>query len=618
MCGIAGFYHRDKDYEKDGTYYRSILIAIHKKLCRRGPDDAGIFLKGQCGLAHSRLSIIDLSGGHQPMVRKQGERTCAIVYNGELYNAEELRLDLQKRGWQFETTCDTEVILLGFMEYGEKIAAMLNGIFAFAVWDGREDMVYLFRDPMGVKPLFYMKKGDELIFASEPKGILAHPSVRAELDREGLNEVFGIGPARSTGCGVFRGMKEVCPGEFLTYGRKRALQRKAYWKLESRPHTDSYEKTIETVSELVQDSIRRQMVSDVPICTFLSGGVDSSLVSAVCAAELRKQGKRLTTFSFDFVDNSKNFKANAFQPSQDRPYVEKMVEYLESEHHFLECDNAHQIDMLYDSVKAHDLPAMADVDSSMLYFCSLVSLSRKVTLTGECADEIFGGYPWFHKKECFEAETFPWTMDLSPRKELLADDFLDYLRMDEYVKESYQHSIAETPRCEEDSQQEARRREISWLNLRWFMQTLLNRMDRTSMYSGLEARVPFADTRIVQYVWNVPWEMKAKDGVVKNLLRQSGKGFLPDEVLFRRKSPYPKTYDPRYENLLKEKMRKILEDSKAPVLQFLNKEKVETFLARTSDYGKPWYGQLMAGPQMLAYLIQINAWMKRYEIKVRG
>ncbi len=512
--------------------------------------------------------------------------------------------------------CDTEVILLGFMEYGVEIASKLNGIFAFAILDQRNDTLYLFRDPIGVKPLFYMKKDHELIFGSEIKAILAHPSVNAELDREGLNEIFGIGPARSTGCGVLKGMKEVCPGEYITYGKKRALQRKVYWKLESFPHTDSYEKTVETVAELVQDSIRRQMVSDVPICTFLSGGVDSSLVSAVCAAELKKQGKQLTTFSFDFVDNQKNFKANAFQPSQDRPYVEKMVQYIGSDHHFLECDNTHQLTMLYDSVKAHDLPAMADVDSSMLYFCSQVSKSHKVTLTGECADEIFGGYPWFHRQECFQAQTFPWTMDLSPRKELLSDEFLEYLRMDEYVRESYQHSIAQTPRCEEDSPQEARRREISWLNLRWFMQTLLNRMDRTSMYSGLEARVPFADPRIVQYVWNVPWEMKAKDGVVKNLLRQSGRGLLPEEVLFRRKSPYPKTYDPRYENLLKDKIREMLAHEDAPVLQFLDRNKVEAFLARPSDYGKPWYGQLMAGPQLLAYLLQINAWMELYQITV--
>lgn len=616
MCGIAGFYHREKDYEVYGTQYRSILANMHQKLWHRGPDDSGIYLAKHCGLSHSRLSIIDISGGHQPMVRTEGGRTCSIVYNGELYNGEELRTLLKKRGWKFTTTCDTEIILLGFMEFGAEFVKKLNGIFAIAVFDSAQETLHLFRDPMGVKPLFYTEVNGEFIFASEIKGILAHPSVKAEIDRNGLNEIFGIGPARSVGCGILKGVHEVCPGEYLICSRQLPLQRNIYWKLESYPHTDSYEKTIETVSNFVRDSIQRQMVSDVPICTFLSGGVDSSLVSAVCAAELKKQGKRLATFSFDFVDNQKNFKANAFQPSQDRPYVEKMVSYIDSDHTFLECDNQNQIAMLYDSVKAHDLPAMADVDSSMLYFCSLVSKKYKVTLTGECADEIFGGYPWFHKEECLKAEMFPWTMDLSPRKELLSDEFLDYLKMDDYVLERYHQSVAETPRCEEDSPREARRREISYLNIRWFMQTLLNRMDRTSMYHGLEARVPFADTRIVQYVWNVPWEMKARQGVVKNLLREAGRGLLPEEVLFRRKSPYPKTYDPLYENLLKSMVRETILDGNSPVLQFVDKKKVERFLGQSSDYGKPWYGQLMAGPQMLAYLLQIDEWMKRYQIKV--
>ncbi len=616
MCGIAGFYHREKDYGENESYYRTLLTGMHQELWRRGPDDAGIYLAKHCGFSHSRLSIIDISGGHQPMVRTAGGKTCSIVYNGELYNGKELRKMLQNRGWTFGTSCDTEVILLGFMEFGPECVKQLNGIFAFGLYDSSLEALYLFRDSAGVKPLFYTICDGELIFASELKGLLAHPAVKPEIDRKGLNEIFGIGPARSPGCGVLKHIFEVCPGEMLACTRAGELQKSLYWRLESHPHEDSYEKTLETVSFLVQDSIRRQMVSDVPICTFLSGGVDSSLVSAVCAAELKKHGKRLATFSFDFVDNQKNFKANAFQPSQDRPYVEKMAAYIGSDHTFLECDNKHQIAMLYDSVKAHDLPAMADVDSSMLYFCSQVSKKYKVTLTGECADEIFGGYPWFHKQECLEAEMFPWTMDLSPRKELLSEDFLDYLKMDEYVLDCYHQSVEETPRWEGDSQEERRRREISWLNLRWFMQTLLNRMDRTSMYSGLEARVPFADTRIIQYVWNVPWEWKARDGVVKHLLRESGRGLLPEEVLFRRKSPYPKTYDPRYENLLKDMVREIILDGDSPVLQFVDVRKVEQFLNRSSDYGKPWYGQLMAGPQMLAYLLQVDEWMKRYQIQV--
>ena len=616
MCGIAGFYHKEKDYKSYGMQYRSILTSMHRALWRRGPDDAGIFLSKRCGLSHSRLSIIDISGGHQPMVRTVGERTCSIVYNGELYNAAELRDALEKRGWKFQTACDTEVILLGFMEYGPKFVKQLNGIFAFAIYDSQKEALCLFRDPMGVKPLFYMECQGELIFASEIKGILAHPAAEAKVGREGLNEIFGIGPARSVGCGVFCGIREVCPGEWLSYSRHKPLERHVYWKLESHPHADSYEKTVETVSGLVQDAIRRQMVSDVPICTFLSGGVDSSLVSAVCAAELKKKGRQLATFSFDFVDNQKNFKANDFQPSQDRPFVEKMVAHIGSSHTYLECGNEKQAEMLYDSVKAHDLPAMADVDASMLYFCSLVSKDYKVTLTGECADEIFGGYPWFHKEACFRADTFPWTMDLSPRKELLSEEFLEYLDMDGYVQERYRQSVAETPRWEGDSPEEARRREISYLNLKWFMQTLLNRMDRASMYSGLEARVPFADTRIVQYVWNVPWEMKAKDKMVKSLLREAGRGLLPEEVLFRRKSPYPKTYDPHYEELLKRMVQERILDGSAPVLQFLDKKKVEQFLSKSSDYGRPWYGQLMAGPQMLAYLLQVNAWMEQYRVQV--
>lgn len=616
MCGIAGFYHKEEDYRERAEYYRSLLTAMHRVLWHRGPDDEGIYLSNHCGLAHSRLSVIDIDGGHQPMIRSKDSRTCGIVYNGELYNTEELRQMLKVRGCQFTTNSDTEVILNGFMEMGPEFVKKMNGIFAFAVWDSMRQKLYLFRDPVGVKPLFYTWCGEELIFASEIKGIFAHPKPEPEVDREGLNEIFGIGPARSSGCGVFKGVREVLPGAYLVCGKEGCREVK-YWELKSHPHEDSYERTVETVSGLVYDAVARQMVADVPICTFLSGGVDSSLVSSICAAELKKQGKRLTTFSFDFVDNDKNFKASDFQPSQDRPYVEKMAAYLDSEHHFLECSNGQQISLLRDSVKAHDLPAMADIDSSMLYFCSRVAKSHKVTLTGECADEIFGGYPWFHRKEVMETRAFPWTMDLAPRKQLLSDEFLEELKMDEYVAAAYEKSVAEVPVCEEDSPQEARRREISYLNLKWFMQTLLNRMDRTSMYCGLEARVPFADTRIVQYVWNVPWDMKAKDGVVKNLLRQAGRGRLPEEVLFRRKSPYPKTYDPHYENLLRGMFQEMIADSGAPVLQFLNKKKLKDFLETPSDYGKPWYGQLMAGPQMLAYLFQVNEWMKLYKVTIK-
>ncbi len=615
MCGISGFFHAKRDFTKERAKYQEILDSMNDRIRRRGPDDSGTFLSPHFGLAHVRLSIVDLVTGHQPMFKTVQGQTWGIVYNGELYNTDELRQELKSLGHTFETASDTEVILTSYLEYGPEFVTKLNGIFAIAIMDPVQDRLILYRDRAGVKPLFYTVAEETVVFSSELKGLLCFPGIKPRISKNGLNEIFSIGPARTSGTGVFEDVYEVLPGHYLICAPDHCRQ-DCYWKLESHPHEDSYEKTIETTAFLVEDSIRRQMVSDVPVCTFLSGGVDSSLVSSICAQELKKQNKRLTTFSFDFVGNKENFKANSFQPSQDRPYVEQMVSYLNSDHHFLECSTRAQAELLKDSVLAHDLPAMADVDSSMLYFCSQVSPLCKVALTGECADEIFGGYPWFHREECFKAHTFPWTMDLKARQVLLKDDFLGELHMEEYARRTYEASLAQTPALPGESPTEARRREISWLNLRWFMQTLLNRMDRTSMYSGLEARVPFADHRIIEYLWNVPWEMKAKDNVVKNLLRQAGRGMLPDEILFRRKSPYPKTYDKAYETLLAGKVRDILEDTSSPILQFIDREKTLRFLSSPSDYGKPWYGQLMAAPQMMAYVIQIDFWMRQYQVEV--
>ncbi len=615
MCGIAGFYSNKYNYLNQSQYFTDILNNMNKALFHRGPDEQDIHLSKHFGLAHTRLSIIDLENGGQPMMKKVYGYTYGIVYNGEIYNALEIRKDLEAHGWTFDTNCDTEVILLGYLQYGADIVNKLNGIFAFGIISEREDALYLFRDRAGVKPLYYTYQDSNIIFASELKGLFQFPNVNPQVDMDGLNEVFSIGPAKTYGKGVFKNIEEVLPGSYIRFSQngKRSV---TYWKLESHAHTDSYEETLEKTRFLVEDSIKRQMVSDVPICTFLSGGVDSSIVTAVCSKELKKQGKQMNTFSFDFKHNDKYFMANAFQPSQDRPYVDIMVDDVKSNHIYLECDSSIQADYLYKSVDSRDLPTMADVDSSLLYFCSLVKEYNKVVLTGECADEIFGGYPWFHKEEFFNKDTFPWTTNLEPRKTLLRDDFIDKLNMEEYVENAYRNSVNETPRLNSDSEEEARRREISYLNEKWFMQTLLDRMDRTSMYSGLEARVPFADHRILEYMWNVPWDMKSKDGEVKHILRESFRGYLPDEVLFRRKSPYPKTYDPGYERILIHKMIDVIEDPDSPINQFIDKKKVYQFMSSPSNYGKPWYGQLMAGPQLLAYMLQVNYWLEKYKVQI--
>lgn len=615
MCGIAGFFNPCADYKKEEPRWLDILNGMNHAQKRRGPDDEGTYLTSICALAHVRLEIIDLITGHQPIVRERQGRECAIVFNGEIYNMEELKAELLLEGATFKTTSDTEVILEGYMLHGKDYIKRLNGIFAIALWDSAPEKLFLFRDRLGIKPLFYTITGGTVVFSSEIKGLFAYPGMQPVLDRDGMCEVFALGPAKSYGKGVFKDVFEVLPGQSITLGRT-SCTKEFYWKLKSRPHKDSFEKTIEKTAWLVEDAVKKQMLSDIPICTFLSGGVDSSLVTAICAKELKKQGKVLNTFSFDFVDNNNYFKSNTFQPSQDRPFVEQMTAFAGTNHRFLECSNQEQLDCLFKAVDARDLPCMADVESSMLYFCSKVTDYNKVTLTGECADEIFGGYPWFHSKEAFRTDAFPWSMSMEPRQTLLDDNVIRELHMEEYARAAYEKTIQETPVLAGDTPEEKRRREIAYLNLRWFMVTLLDRMDRTSMYNGLEARVPLADYRIVEYIFNVPWQMKCPDGIVKGLLRYAGEGLLPKEILWRKKSPYPKTYDPAYEKLVGNRLKEILDDANAPIRPLLDIKKVDAFLNSPCNYGKPWYGQLMAGPQMLAYMLQVNYWLEKYHVRI--
>ena len=614
MCGIAGFYSCEDSIKEKQLYS---LLNMKQTLTHRGPDDDNIYLNDHIGLAHTRLSIIDISKGKQPMVKRIGDYSIVISYNGEIYNTKELRSQLSSYSLSWDTTSDTEVILNGYLAFGTEFFKELNGIFAFSIYDERIDTLYLVRDHLGIKPLFYQIYDSYFVFASEQKGIFAF-GITPKLDASSWAEVLGLGPARTPGHGVFANMKEVLPGQFLSITKDTSstpkIRSHIYWKLESHEHKDNYKETVDYVSFLVRDSIRRQMISDVPVCTFLSGGLDSSLVSAISQEYLLEQGKQLSTFSFDFVGNKENFKANSFQSSEDRPFVDIMVEHIHSYHHYLMCDSITQADYLYKAVDARDVPCMADIESSLLYFCSQVSNTHSVALTGECADEIFGGYPWFHRKELWKDDFFPWSYDMNMRKMCFDDSFLKEIDLDNYVINAYHNSLKETPTLASDTPLEKKRREISWLNIRWFMSTLLNRMDRTSMYSGLEARVPFADPRILEYVFSIPWEMKCYNGQTKSLLVEIGKSYLPNEVLYRKKSPYPKTYDPNYERLLSNRLLDELSDTNAPLNAIIDKKKLQTFLSSPSDYGRPWYGQLMASPQMIAYLLQINYWMKKYSL----
>lgn len=614
MCGIAGFCSFNADYIMQEGRWTDVLVKMRESLKRRGNDDCGEYLCRHTGLSQTRLSIRDIENGRQPIIRTVNDNTYIIVYNGEIYNTNELKAEL-KKDFEFATTSDTEVILYCFIKYGMECVNMLNGIFAFAIWDSAAESLYLFRDQSGVKPLFYSFCNDTLVFGSEIKALFEFPGIEPQLDINGMREVIGIGPARTAGNGVFKGIYEIKPAHYAVYSPN-GFKQKRYWQLESRCFEQSYKETLEQLRALIVDAVERQLVSDVPICSFLSGGVDSSIVTAIANNYLKQHSTTLNTFSFDFSENDTYFKSNSFQAERDRPYVDIMLKYHDLNHKYLECNESDLADYLYMAVDAKDIPGMADVDASLLYFCREVKKYNKVTLTGECADEIFGGYPWFHRKELFNSGTFPWTIDLQPRKQLLRDDFIHELDIDTYVSERYEESISQTPLLDGENEEQAARRRVSYLNLNWFMTTLLERMDRTSMYSGLEARVPFADYRIIEYVWNIPWEYKCRNGVVKGLLREACQDLLPPELINRKKSPYPKTYNPKYEKLLIERLLEVVFDNNSAIQPIIDKQKVLDFIHTPSDYGKPWFGQLMCGPQLMAYMLQINYWLDKFKLSI--
>lgn len=611
LCGIAGWI----DYSRDILNEDHIMQDMVKTLTRRGPDAEGFWLSTHALLGHRRLVVVDPEGGGQPMTCKRGDHNYVLVYNGELYNTEDIRRELQIKGHIFAGWSDTEVLLHAYIEWGEGCLDKLNGIFAFAVWDENYERLFLARDRIGVKPLFYSQKGASFMFASEIKALLEHPAVSRRINGEGLSEIFALGPARTPGHGIFSDISELRPGYCLTYDRN-GLRLKQYWSLQSGKHTDDFETTVSTVKALVLDSVKRQLVSDVPLCVLLSGGLDSSAISAI-AAEVYKaeRNERIRTFSIDYVDNDKNFKAGAFQPNADAPWVEIVSDYLGTEHMNILIDTPELVDALFPSVIARDLPGMTDIDSSLLVFSRQIKNHATVGLSGECADEVFGGYPWFYYQA--EKETFPWSQRLNERINMFSPELISDIRPQEYVAARYNEALSEVPRFDGDSQENARMRALFYLNLTRWMPTLLDRKDRMSMYSGLELRVPYCDHRLVEYVWNVPWEYKNYNDREKGLLRLALKGILPEDVLWRKKSPYPKTHNPNYIDALRRLTLVMLDNSSSPLHPFINKQNVKALaLSINRDTNIPWFGQLMNAPQLMAYLLQVDYWMREYKVTV--
>ncbi|HEY2702321.1 MAG TPA: asparagine synthase (glutamine-hydrolyzing) [Candidatus Dormibacteraeota bacterium] len=558
MCGITGWISFDRDLARE----RDVLDAMTQTMACRGPDASGTWVDGPAALGHRRLAVIDLQGGAQPMSVRQPAGDVVLVYSGEAYNYTELRDELQRAGERFETSSDTEVVLRGYLRWGDGVAERLNGMYAFAIWDGRMRRLVMIRDRMGIKPLYIHRTADGVLFGSEPKAIFANPLASRTVDADGLREMFAF--VKTPGSAVWAGMREVEPGTVVTVDAE-GMRERRYWRLETRPHPDDRDRTVARVRELLDDIVRRQLVADVPRCVLLSGGLDSSTITALSAIQLAVTGERVRTFAVDFVGQTENFTPDEMRPTADTPYVHDVARHVGSEHADIVIDHGTLADPAVRRavVGARDLPTgLGDMDASLYLLCRAIRERSTVALSGESADEIFGGYRQFHDPRIQRAQAFPWIalndMRLDAIDTILTPDVRGKLDLAGYRHDSYDRAIGEVEHLPHEDDLERRMRISSYLHLTRFLRILLDRKDRMSMAVGLEVRVPFCDHRLVEYVYNAPWALKTYDGREKSLLRGAARDVLPESVIERVKSPYPSTQDWHYARDLQEQGRELL------------------------------------------------------------
>ncbi|GAA2257328.1 asparagine synthase (glutamine-hydrolyzing) [Streptomyces amakusaensis] len=612
MCGITGWV----DFERDLRGERAQLAAMTETMSCRGPDDEGTWADEHAALGHRRLSVIDLEGGRQPMAAQEDGRELAVLtYSGEVYNFRELRQELTTRGHSFRTRSDTEVVLRGYLEWGEGVVDRLNGMFAFAIWDVRRQELLLIRDRMGVKPLYYHPLPGGVLFGSEPKAVLAHPSVPRRIDADGLREILEM--VKTPEHAVFSGMYEVRPGQIVRVSRT-GLTKRTYWALEAREHTDDLDTTVSTVRGLLEDIVDRQLISDVPLCSLLSGGLDSSAITALAAKGLARDGAGpVRSFSVDFDTHGEEHVVDHLRGTADAPFVRDLAAHVGADHSEILLESSEMADpeLRAAILRAVDLPPAywGDMWPSLYRLFQAVREHSTVALSGESADEVFGGYRWFFDPEAVQGDVFPWlasaTRAFFDDKSLFDPGLLQKLNMPDFLRDSFSGAMGEAPRLPGESGTDRRMRQLSYVNLTRFVQALLDRKDRMSMAVGLEVRVPFCDHRLVDYVFNVPWEMKTFDGREKSLLRAATRDLLPRSIAERVKSPYPTTQDPAYDRALRRSLEAVLANPSSPVLPLLDTTAARRLLG--SAVGDISPQQSRTGVELV---LGLDSWLTSYSV----
>ncbi|MEV0962362.1 asparagine synthase (glutamine-hydrolyzing) [Streptomyces sp. NPDC049910] len=564
MCGITGWV----SFHQDARRHAPVIEAMTATLAPRGPDAGGVWLGEHAAIGHRRLAVIDPAGGVQPMTDRPDEPAVVLSYSGEVYNHHELRAELRSLGHDFRTRSDTEVVLRACLQWGEDVAEHLDGMFAFAVWDERARRLLLVRDRLGVKPLFWAAVDGGLAFASEPKALFAHPEIHPRVDADGLREAYSL--LFNTGPTVWSGVREVEPGGVLALDRA-GIRERRYWQLEARPHGDDRDTTVERVRDLVATAAHSQLEADVPLCSLLSGGIDSTVLTALLAGELRRRegpDARIRSYAVDYSDQAEQFTGDVLRTGHDTPFATEAGAYIGTDHSTVVLDPRSLLDLEHRRavVAARDSPiGVGDMDTSLYLLFGRIREHSTVALSGEAADEVFGGYPWFHNPKALAASTFPWLLVTGDEAAMPLNPELD-LRVGEFRDDTYADAMAAVPHADGETAAEHRQREMQHMSLTRWLRQLLHRKDRLSMARGLEVRVPYCDHRLVDYAFNTTWELKSFDGREKSLLRATGTGLAPDSVLHRPKNHYPATHHPDYNRGLQDLARDALSDPRVRAL----------------------------------------------------
>lgn len=545
MCGIAGIINLDRNQacqEQD-------IKAMCDVITHRGPDDHGILIDNEIAIGHRRLSIIDLSSGHQPMTTSEG--VYSIVFNGEIYNYKTLKKDFEKDGFKFQTNSDTEVILAAYQKYGVKCASMLNGIFAFAILDRKNRSVYLARDHMGVKPLYYHRNNSAFIFSSEIKSLFKSGYLNAECNLNAVPEYFmfrHVSGERS----LFKDVYSLLPGHYMVLSDGK-MDIQQYWSplLTQEKINYSFNEALERLEDILVDAVKMQMMSDVPLGTFCSGGVDSSLVTAIAA---QHSNQAINTFSVGFSEAEYD----------ETKYARMVSQRYETQHHELVLGNQEFADYLPKMIHFNDEPLNFANSIQIFAVSELAKKNVTVVLTGEGADELFGGYPrykiptmvanlqalpFFLKWGADKLLSFSSDHRAKKLKAFLNTPVADVVMYNtaslspEWKQQLFPNLTRDnfayrSHTLNNISEKSSWLNKVARLDQSNYLVSILNRQDKMSMAASLESRVPILDYRVVEFANTVPDVFKQKGAKTKHILKVLAEKYLPHEVIYRRKSGF--------------------------------------------------------------------------------